>query len=133
MRIGELADAAGMTTKALRFYEKRGLLPAPARTTSGYRDYDPDTVERLAFIRDAQLAGLTLAEIASVLEMKDSGSGTCEHTASLLRRHLDELDGRIAALGETRRRLRELADRASGLDPADCRDPHRCQVIGTVR
>lgn len=133
MRIGELADAAGMTTKALRFYEARGLLPPPARTASGYRDYDPETVERLAFIRDAQLAGLTLTEIASVLEMKDTGTGTCEHTASLLRRHLDDLDGRIAALAETRQRLRDLADRAAGLDPTDCQDPHRCQVIASGR
>jgi DNA-binding transcriptional MerR regulator len=133
MRIGELANAAGMTTKALRFYESRGLLPAPARTASGYRDYDPDALERLAFIRDAQLAGLTLTEIASVLEMKDTGTGTCEHTASLLRRHLDDLDGRIAALAETRRRLRDLADRATGLDPTDCLDPHRCQVIASGR
>ena len=133
MRIGELADAAGMTTKALRFYESRGLLPAPARTASGYRDYDLEALERLAFIRDAQLAGLTLIEIASVLELKDAGTGTCEHTASLLRRHLDDLDGRIAALAETRRRLRDLADRATGLDPTDCVDPHRCQVIATGR
>jgi DNA-binding transcriptional MerR regulator len=133
MRIGELAHAAGMTTKALRFYESQGLLTAPARTPSGYRDYAPDTVERLLFIRDAQLAGLTLREIATVLEMKDTGAGACEHTASLLRRHLDDLDGRIAALDETRRRLRELADRAAGLDPTECRDPHRCQVIGSGR
>lgn len=129
MRIGELADAAGMTTKALRFYEARGLLPPPQRTASGYRDYPDDAVVRLAFIRDAQLAGLTLAEIASVLEMKDSGRGSCEHTVALLDRHLAELDGRIAALVEMRARLRELADRAAGLDPTDCRDPHRCQVI----
>lgn len=122
-----------MTTKALRFYETRGLLPAPARTPSGYRDYEPETLERLVFIRDAQFAGLTLTEIASVLEMKDTGTGACEHTASLLRRHLDDVDGRIAALSETRRRLRELADRAAGLDPTDCRDPHRCQVIASGR
>jgi DNA-binding transcriptional MerR regulator len=133
MRIGELAAAAGVTTKALRFYESRGLLPSPARTASGYRDYGRDTVERLAFIRDAQLAGLTLAEISSVLELKDTGAGTCEHTAALLHRHLADLDGRIAALADTRRRLGELADRAAGLDPIDCRDPHRCQVITSPR
>lgn len=129
MRIGELADAAAMTTKALRFYESRGLLPPPRRTASGYRDYPDDALVRVAFIRDAQLAGLTLAEIASVLEMKDGGRGSCEHTVALVERHLAELDGRIAALVETRARLRELAVRAAGLDPTDCRDPHRCQVI----
>lgn len=106
---------------------------ADSMATSGYRDVDPEALERLAFIRDAQLAGLTLTEIASVLDMKDIGTGTCEHTASLLHRHLDGLDGRIVALAETRRRLSELADRAAGLDPTDCPDPHRCQVIATGR
>lgn len=129
MRIGELADAAGVSTKTLRFYEDRGLLPVPARTPAGYRDYRPETVERLGFIRDAQLAGLTLAEITSVLELKDAGEGSCEHTAALVRRHVEELDVRIASLVEVRRRLRELASRAERLDPTDCTDPHRCQVI----
>ena len=133
MRIGELADAAGVTTKTLRFYEARGLLPPPARTASSYRDYDPAMVDRLAFIRDAQRSGLTLAEIASVLDMKDAGSGTCEHTADLLRRQLADLDLRIGALVETRRRLADLAARAEGLDPTECTDAHRCQVISAPR
>ena len=133
MRIGELAEAAGVTTKTLRFYESRGLLPVPTRTASGYRDYGEDAPERLAFIREAQLAGLTLAEIASVVELKDAGAGTCEHTAELLQRHLVDLDHRIEALTETRRRLRELAERAERLDPIDCTDPHRCQVITAGR
>lgn len=131
MRIGELADDVGMTTKALRFYEQRGLLPEPVRTASGYRDYPPEAVERLQFIRDSQFAGLTLAEIQSVLELKDAGAGTCEHTADLIRRHLDDLDERIRSLEQTRERLRALSLRAARLDPVECTDPHRCQVIAT--
>lgn len=129
MRIGELADAAGVTVKTLRFYEARGLLPPPARRASGYREYEPEVLDRLAFIRDARTAGLTLAEIASVLELKDAGSQSCEHTVELVRRQLAALDGRIDALVETRRRLREIDARAGVLDPAECTDPHRCQVI----
>lgn len=129
MRIGQLADAAGVTTKTLRFYEARGLLPEPERSPSGYREYDEDVLDRLGFIRDAQLAGLTLAEIASVLELKDTGAGACEHTTALVHRHLVELDARIASLEATRSRLTELAARAARLDPSDCSDPHRCQVI----
>lgn len=131
MRIGELARQAGVTTKTLRFYESRGLLPAGSRTASGYREYGPESVERLTFIRDAQAAGLSLTEIASVLDLKDAGSGTCEHTVSLLRRHVADLDERIGALEQMRRRLLDLADRAEGLDPTDCVDRHRCQVITT--
>jgi len=63
MLIGELAAKTGMTAKALRFYEQAGVLPEPARTPAGYRDYDPAALDRLAFVRAAQAAGLTLAEV----------------------------------------------------------------------
>lgn len=129
MRIGEIGAATGVTTKALRFYESIGLLPEPSRTGSGYRDYPAETIERIRFIREAQAAGLTLAEVTSVLELKDTGSRSCEHTLALVERHLNEIDERIAALHETRSRLADLAARAQGLDPVECTDPHRCQVI----
>lgn len=54
MRIGQLADATGVTTRTLRYYESEGLLREPGRTLSGYRDYPAETVDRLAFIRNAQ-------------------------------------------------------------------------------
>jgi len=129
MRIGEVGEATGVTTKTLRFYESIGLLPAPERTPSGYRDYSPEVTERVQFIRDAQSAGLTLAEVTSVLELKDAGNRSCEHTLALVARRLAEIDDKIAALEETRRRLADLARRGNGLDPIDCTDPHRCQVI----
>ena len=66
MRIGELAEQAGMTTKTLRFYEQAQVLPQPARTASGYRDYDETSLARLRFVRAAQGAGLSLAEILGV-------------------------------------------------------------------
>lgn len=62
MRIGELADNVGVNTKTVRYYESIGLMPEPDRTRSGYRDYGPDALERLQFIRDAQASGLTLAD-----------------------------------------------------------------------
>jgi MerR family transcriptional regulator, copper efflux regulator len=130
MRIGEVGEATGVSTKTLRFYESIGLLAPPDRTASGYRDYPPEATERVRFIREAQAAGLTLAEVTSVLELKDAGDRSCEHTLALVERHLAEIDDKIAALVDTRQRLAELATRASGLDPVDCTDPHRCQVIG---
>ncbi|MEM8707549.1 MAG: heavy metal-responsive transcriptional regulator [Actinomycetota bacterium] len=130
MRIGELGERCGVTAKTIRYYESIGLLDEPARTSSGYRSYGDEAVERLSFIRDAQATGLTLAEVASVLELKGSGQVSCGHTAALLERHLTEIDSQIAHLTAAREELAELARRARGLDPASCTDPNRCQVIG---
>lgn len=129
MRIGELAETAGVSTKTIRYYETIGLLPEPARTDSGYRAYDESGAERLSFIRDAQASGLSLAEIASVLELKEAGTTSCQHTRSLLERHIAEIEAQINRLRETHSTLVAMAERATALDPSTCTDPNRCQVI----
>lgn len=131
MKIGELGDRAGVSAKTIRYYESIGLLEEPARTPAGYRDYDDPVLERLRFIRDAQASGLTLSEIASVLELKGSGQRSCSHTTELLARHLAELDTQIERLNAARLSLQGLAERARSLDPASCTDPNRCQVIAS--
>lgn len=129
MKIGELASRCDVTAKTIRYYESIGLLDEPTRTSSGYRDYLPDAVERLQFIRDAQSTGLTLAEISSVLELKGAGKGSCAHTRALIEEHLLSIDTQIDQLKAARRELQALANRAQGLDPTGCTDPNRCQVI----
>ena len=129
MRIGQLADRCGLTATTIRYYESIGLLVEPARTASGYRAYADDAIERLRFIRDAQTAGLTLSEVQSILELKDVGARSCDHTVALLERHIDDIDDQITRLQLARRDLVELADRARRLDPGACTDPNRCQVI----
>ncbi len=131
MRIGALADKSGLTPEAIRYYESIELLPCPERTPSGYRDYDADAVERLRFIRDAQASGLTLAEVQSLLRMKDAGAATCAHTRAFLERHLADIDRQIARLQSSRAEMLELVERARRLDPADCTDPNRCQVVSS--
>ncbi len=133
MRIGELGELGGVSAKTIRYYESIGLLEPPDRTDAGYRDYDPAAVERLHFIRDAQATGLALAEIASVLELKSAGQRSCDHTTSLLERHLEQLDEQIERLQAARVSLSALADRARALDPKNCTDPNRCQVISEAR
>lgn len=130
MRIGQLAKLCGISDKTIRYYESIGLLPEPTRTAAGYRDYDETAVDRLRFISDAQTTGLSLAEIASVLELKDAQASSCNHTRELLEFHLSKIEGRIAALEATRAELKRLVTRARRLDPADCSDAQRCQVIG---
>ena len=120
MRIGELADESGVTAKTIRFWESTGLLADPARTPSGYRDYDPEVVDRLRFIRHAQTAGLTLAEIRQILAISDDGERPCGHVTDLIHQHLADVDERIRELTETRSMLDHLAKRAADQDPADC-------------
>jgi len=130
MRIGELAAAGGVTAKTVRYYEGLGLLAPPRRLTNGYREYGPDAVDRLRFVRDSQAARLTLAETGSILTMKDEGRGTCHHTRALLDRHIEEIDRQIASLLAAKSELTSLSRRAESLDPADCIDSNRCQVLG---
>jgi DNA-binding transcriptional MerR regulator len=127
MRIGEIADRAGVPAKTIRFWEGQGLLPPPGRTPAGYRDYDPAVLDRLAFIRHAQAAGLTLDAIGQVLEIRDGGQPPCVHVTDLIARRLAEVDARLAELTRTRDQLVVLVARAAAQDPADCRG--YCSII----
>jgi DNA-binding transcriptional MerR regulator len=118
-----------LTTKTIRFYESVGVLPTPERHSNGYRDYDTNTIDRLAFVKDAQTAGLTLTEIQWILELRDSGESSCNHTMGLLETHLADVDRQLIELGRTRSRLQGMIREAKTLDPANCTDPNRCQTI----
>jgi len=111
LRIGEVAEASGISVEALRFYERRGLLGRPARTASGYRAYDETVLERLAFIKRAQSIGFSLDEIADILEMRGRGEAPCLEVREAARRKLAELDLRLRELRRYRSELaRALAD-----------------------
>lgn len=132
MKIGELANRAGISTKALRFYEAQGVLPEPHRTTSGYRDYDLRALQRLRFVRGAQVAGLTLAEIRQIVVAREQLGPPCEHVAGLLDRHAADLDARIAELASTRAEVERLRKRALTLDSSTCGDDAVCHLIPTA-
>lgn len=130
MRIGELGQAAGLPTRTIRFYESAGLLPAPDRTPSGYRDYDLATaLPRLRFIRSAQASGLTLAEVRQVIAVRDGGVPPCGHVLQLLDERAADLDRRIAALAALRSQVLHLRERADTLDPADCAADGVCHML----
>jgi MerR family transcriptional regulator, copper efflux regulator len=129
MRIGELAEQAGISTKAIRYYEQIGILAPPARSASGYRTYDQAALGRLSFVRAAQAVGLTLDEIRQVIAFRDDGQAPCAHVTDLLRRHAADLDARIRELQKLRGELRQLARRATTLDPAQCPPEQVCHII----
>ncbi|MGW6358890.1 heavy metal-responsive transcriptional regulator [Streptomyces sp. NPDC055092] len=133
MRIGDLATRSGLTAKTIRYYEQAGLMPAPPRTQGGYRDYPAGAATRLAFIRDAQHAGLTLSEIRGILAVRDSGEAPCGHVSRLIDDQLEEIDRRMADLRDTRTALRGLARRAAETDPASCTDTDICRIFSPAR
>ena len=129
MRIGELAEQAGISTRAIRHYDQIGILTPPARTASGYRSYDETAVGRLGFVRAAQAVGLTLGEIRQIIAFRDNGQAPCAHVTDLLQRRTAELDARVAELQQLRGELRQLAERAATLDPEQCPTERVCHII----
>ena len=129
MRIGELAEASGTTTKTLRFYEEAGLLPAPDRTLNGYRDYTAEALARLDFIRRSRTAGLTLAQIRQVLDIRDAGVAPCQHVQDLLEARLGDLDRQIADLQALRHTVARLRDDAATVDPTSCDATTVCRYL----
>src|SRR5262249_28734352 len=131
MLIGDLANRAGLSAKAIRFYEQAGLLPQPPRTPGGYRDYPPGAADRLAFIQHAQAAGFSLADIRGVLAIRDSGQAPCQHVRVLIGEHLAQVERRIAELTRARDLLRDLQRRAAATNPADCAESDICTILST--
>lgn len=127
--IGEVAAAVGVPPRTVRFYERRGLLPEPARARNGYRIYDGSTIDRLRFIRSAQAAGFTLAEIGSIVELRDAGETPCEHVDGLIHAKLADVRSRRRELDALEAELRHLAERSRALDPADCSASSICQIL----
>lgn len=107
LKIGEVARRAGVTAKAIRFYEAKRVLPPPARGANGYRLYGDEAVEMLAFVKRATGLGLTLAEIKEIIAIRQGGRPPCAHVHRLLRDKLVELDRKLGDLVEMRRRIRQ--------------------------
>lgn len=129
MRIGEVADAVGVPTPTIRFYERKGLLPQPRRGPNGYREYDDSTPTTLAFIRNGQAAGLTLVEIATILDLRREGATPCGHVHDLLTGKLLDVQQRQRELATLEAELDHLITRSDRLDPADCSDEAICHLI----
>ena len=129
MRIGELADMAGTTTKALRFYEDQGLMPEAERTAAGYRDYAPYALARIGFIHRGQAAGLTLAQIRQILDIRDGGQAPCGHVRDLLDARLVDIEQQILQLTSLRDTIATLRHNAANPEPGACRPDQVCRYL----
>ena len=106
MKIGELAERSGVSIDTVRFYERRGVLPEPERTASGYRTYTAATVDRLRFARRLQELDFTLDEIIDALAAHDAGTATCESERWRLEAVLERIDLRITELRTLRQEVK---------------------------
>lgn len=129
MKIGELARETGVSTQTIRFYEREGLLPMPARSANGYREYGESTIDEIQFIQECQAAGFTLKEIRRLEGLDPEKSATCSEMSDLLTHKIEEIDRKIASLRKVRAPISELQEQcASKLAKDPC--PALRQLVG---
>jgi Hg(II)-responsive transcriptional regulator len=108
MRSSQVADQAGVNVQTLRYYERRGLLPEPERSNSGYRSYGTDAVRTVRFVKRAQQLGFSLDEIDSLLHLAAGGPRSCDAAKDLAIDKIGQLERKIADLVAMRDSLRQL-------------------------
>lgn len=121
MKIGELAQAAATQVETIRYYEKQGLLPVPARSQGNYRIYGAQHLERLQFIRHGRSLDLSLDEVRTLLRFKDAPQRDCGEVNTLLDAHIDHVDQRLRELRTLQRQLKALRTQCRAVqDSAHC-------------
>ncbi len=122
MTIGALAEASGVSVDTIRFYEKRGLIPKPPRTSGGFRDYDAEAIGRLAAIARAKALGFTLAETGAILTWNAAPEADAGAVREAAEDRLRETEAQIADLERQRRDLARLVAACGGEETAreDC-------------
>lgn len=125
MKIGDLAAATNTSVESIRYYEREGLLPVPARTEGNYRAYDDAHAQRLQFIRRCRALDMTLDEVRALLRFIDAPQGDCAGVNALLDEHLGHVRQRIAELRRLERELQQLR--------AMCDAPRAADDCGILR
>ena len=121
LTIGEMGKATNTKIETIRYYEKIGLLPKPARTSSNYRDYRQAELGRLSFIRRSRDLGFSLDQVRALLGLSDDRSCDCAGIDRIANQHLVEVDRKIADLRALRRELKAVIDSCDGGTVAECR------------
>ncbi|MGH7573586.1 MAG: MerR family transcriptional regulator [Longimicrobiales bacterium] len=121
LSIGELATRAGVNIQTVRYYERRGLMPEPARTQAGYRQYRPEAADRLRFIKRAQDLGFSLVEITELLALRVKHASACATVEARAREKIAVVDRKISELHGMKRTLERLAAACEQREPtSDC-------------
>lgn len=110
IKIGQVAQQTGVSVDTIRFYERRGVLPRPARRASGYRVYTEATFERIRLVKTLQGLGFTLDEVIDALRTVDQGLGTCESERWRLEAVLERVDRNLEELQRVRRGVMSVLD-----------------------
>jgi MerR family transcriptional regulator, copper efflux regulator len=118
MTVGTLAKQAGVKIDTIRYYERRGLLPKPPRTNSGYRTFTHASVERLSFIRQAQALGFTLTEVKQLLALRLSPGMTCTDVRKRAQARMADIEEKINSLHAMKRALQQLVSACTADGPA---------------
>ena len=132
LRPRDVARLTGVSTDTLRHYERRKLLPSPARTAAGYRRYSEDTVDRVLLIQRALIVGFSLEDLGRVLKERDKGGAPCRQVRGLVGERLVDLDRHIRELQALRRDLKTLMaewDGTLAVTPAG-RPAHLLETLG---
>lgn len=124
MKIGALAEATGTPAETIRYYEREGLLPPPARADNNYRHYQPTHVAQLAFIRQCRSLDMTLDEVRALLRLRESPGTDCGEVNALLEAHIGHVAARIRELRALEKDLRALRAR--------CTTPHTVSACGIL-
>lgn len=124
MKIGELASASDTAVETIRYYEREGLLPAPARTESNYRTYGPEHLARLQFIRYCRGLDMSLDEVRVLLRFKDSPLENCGDVNTVLDEHIGHVSRRIKELRALEKELKELRARCG-----EAREAQECGIL----
>lgn len=114
MLIGELAKRTGCEVVTVRYYEKEGLLPEPARSGGNYRLYDDSHVERLQFIRHCRELDMSLQEVRALLGLRDDRAQDCGEVTRLIESHIQQIEQRVEALLVLKQHLVTLREQCAG-------------------
>lgn len=123
----QVAHEADVGIEALRFYERKKIIPLPKRSVSGYRLYDVGTVKRLKFVKKAQILGFTLEEIKGLLDLVENPRIKCETVKSLAEKKINEVDRKIAALLSLKSVLVDLTSRCDSK-----KEIRQCPIIESL-
>lgn len=121
MTIGDLARATGTKPETIRYYERIGLLPPPARTAANYRSYGAGELARLSFVRRARALGFSIEQVTALLGLADCRERSCDTVDALAQEHLAGIDAKIADLTALRRKLADVIRQCRRGTIAECR------------